>query len=284
MSRPRIDNDADRQEDELLSDSDREGGAEGEESDVSITSSDSDTDDENKGPLEIKDVSHPDFVIKCPTCAIYHPKPTLCDLYRTCHFCTRIHRWPADLQVTHHVKAAGALHILAASYGHPDDAARAVDIAGKLQEHVNDLPFTGSLRGCRLLLLDDDFLIDLFGDPCPGMCKRIRIRYSILERRAELFADEIEPGYLKENIDVLATVTTTPRLKIVTATYGHRAGVVRNKGEFNIAEALQARCDKYSGDFMELTHDEELEALFGDPCPGFSKVASPTVPTLPNTH
>ena len=62
-----------------------------------------------------KDVLHPSFQVHCDSCGALHRNPRLCDTYRTCHFCFKIHRQPDQLQVTHHVRPTGPLHITAAA-------------------------------------------------------------------------------------------------------------------------------------------------------------------------
>merc|ERR1711865_524484 len=81
---------------------------------------------------------------------------------------------------------------------------------------------------------------------------------------------EKEPGFLSEILHLRLT-GKKPKLRLFKGTYGHPRGPIRGRGAFDVTEMLQARIDMNDGDFLEISRDESLKAIFGDPCVGTRK-------------
>jgi hypothetical protein len=229
-------------------------------SDDSIVDTDSDHED-----LADDDVRNPELKVNCTTCGALHRNPRMVDTYRCCHFCRMILRQPHELQVVHGIYPKGALHILAASYGHPIDARRATDVSGLLQKLVNS-----KFKGNGLVLKADTPITRLFGDPCEGVPKVLKMRYALIGRRAECFVHENEAGILESSLNIQIP-KTKPRLIVAKAMYGHPHGVVRGRGAFDVTEILQARIDQAGGSYLTIHHSENINRMLGDPCVGMRK-------------
>ena len=61
------------------------------------------------------------------------------------------------------------LRVLAASYGHPDDPARAISVLDILNERIGK-------KAHMVIRPDEDLRILFKGDPCPGTRKTLHIR------------------------------------------------------------------------------------------------------------
>lgn len=64
------------------------------------------------------------FAIRCPACGSAHPNPALCETYRYCQNCSSVMREASSIDMKKIPKPAGRLLVIAASYGHPDDASK----------------------------------------------------------------------------------------------------------------------------------------------------------------
>ena len=186
-----------------------------------------------------KDVMHPSFQVHCDSCGMLHRNPRLCDTYRTCDFCFKIHRQPDQLRVTHRVRPKGPLHIQAAAYGHRrrrTARSRRIGSAAEVCEHQR--------RRVRAAAAAGENLVEPLGDLMrPARGSRLRLRYAIQGRRAERLVTESEPGFLAQDVLVQAARGRQPRLVVRKATYGHPHGVIRGRGAFDVTEFLQARVD-----------------------------------------
>ncbi|GMH63890.1 hypothetical protein TL16_g03829 [Triparma laevis f. inornata] len=209
------------------------------------------------------------FAIRCPACGSAHPNPALCETYRYCQNCSSVMREASSIDMKKIPKPAGRLLVIAASYGHPDDASKAIDVRGTLQKKIEGY----GAKDCLNITPQDD-LLKYFGlkqGPCGGK-KCIRVRFLIEGRRSETIAFEGSHEFHLDNVGLFIVVPKSPPTLILgKCWYGHPRGLIKGRGAFDVTEILQARVEESGGTFLEVNHRENLKELFGDPCPNRRK-------------
>ncbi|GMH85104.1 hypothetical protein TrST_g2760 [Triparma strigata] len=209
------------------------------------------------------------FDIRCPACGSAHPNPALCETYRYCQNCSSVMREASAIDMKKIPKPAGRLLVIAASYGHPDDASKAIDVRETLQRKIEG----HGAKDCLNITPQDD-LLKYFGlkhSPCGGK-KCIRVRFLIEGRRSETIAFEGSHENRLDNVGLFIVVPKSPPTLILgKCWYGHPRGLIKGRGAFDVTEILQARVEESGGTFLEVNHRENLKELFGDPCPNRRK-------------
>ena len=133
------------------------------------------------------------FDIRCPACGSAHPNPALCETYRYCQNCSSVMREASAIDMKKIPKPAGRLLVIAASYGHPDDASKAIDVRETLQRKIEG----HGAKDCLNITPQDD-LLKYFGlkhSPCGGK-KCIRVRFLIEGRRSETIGERGRSNFL----------------------------------------------------------------------------------------
>jgi len=74
--------------------------------------------------------------IRCPACGSAHPNPVLKETYRYCMNCSSVMREAKAIDLSKIPKASGRLLCIAASYGHLDDASKAINVRELIQAKV----------------------------------------------------------------------------------------------------------------------------------------------------
>ena len=174
------------------------------------------------------------------------------------------------IDISHLPKPKGPLLIIAASYGHPNDASLATDVRELLQQRVEMYGAKDRLHIKEL----DHLLEQVFkgkDNPCPGVLKTVRVRFQIDGRRSEVLAHEDEEFHLASPGLYIVVPRQPPTLVLGSCIYGHPRGLNKGRGAFDVTEILQARVEESGGTFLELSNDEDLKELFGDPCPNRRK-------------
>eukprot|EP00968_Pinguiococcus_pyrenoidosus_P028795 scaffold8108_cov267-Pinguiococcus_pyrenoidosus.AAC.5 len=199
-----------------------------------------------------------------------------------------------------------AVIVRAASYGHPSQASLATNCTQKLQGLVSDggermqavsravpgnsLATTG-LAGLRIS--SDTDLRALFGDPCPGQAKVLRIRYAASSHKvtdglgnsrclsryqtrgvmceASVYEHPERDGYLREPLHIKIPQKRA-LIRVENAQYGHPRGAFRGRFAVNVSEVLSNRVQQVEGQFLRITTSEDVSRIFGDPQPGRMKV------------
>ena len=233
--------------------------------------------------------------VRCPACGTAHPNPQLCETYRYCTNCSSVMREASAIDTskipkpgapTNDVRAgplpsapppnsllspfaAGRLLVIAASYGRPDDASKAVDIRETLQRKIEGY----GAKDCLNITPQDNLLtyLGLRSAPCSGR-KCIRVRFLIEGRRSETIAHEGSTEFHLDDLGLFIIVPKSPPSLILgKCWYGHPRGLIKGRGAFDVTEILQARVEESGGTFLEVNHREHLDKLFGDPCPNRRK-------------
>ena len=109
------------------------------------------------------------------------------------------------------------LRILNASYGHPKGLSpqgrMSVDVTEVVQGMVD---WTG---GSYLSISYLSSVKNMFGDPCPGYPKDLRIRFEIAGREGEVLCDEMR-GFLRQRCQIEYAPTIQPLIFCKQATWG----------------------------------------------------------------
>eukprot|EP00520_Triparma_pacifica_P015534 CAMPEP_0118636470 /NCGR_PEP_ID=MMETSP0785-20121206/2643_1 /TAXON_ID=91992 /ORGANISM="Bolidomonas pacifica, Strain CCMP 1866" /LENGTH=350 /DNA_ID=CAMNT_0006527605 /DNA_START=86 /DNA_END=1135 /DNA_ORIENTATION=- len=212
--------------------------------------------------------------IRCPACGSAHPNPKLKETYRYCMNCRSVMREASSIDLSKIPKAAGRLLCIAASYGHLDDASKAIDVREKVQAIIEG----HGAKDC-LNIPPQKNLLQLFGlnvtqSPCSlneGR-KCVRARFLVEGRKSEVVAIEGGKEFYLDNLGLFFSVPKSPPTLILgECWYGHPRGVQNGRGAFDVSEVLQARVEESGGTFLEISRLESLKDLFGDPCPNRRK-------------
>ena len=205
--------------------------------------------------------------IRCPACGFAHPNPSLCETYRYCAKCFSVMREASAIDLSKIPKPVGRLLVIAASYGHRDDASKAIDVRKTLQDWIEG----HGAKDCLRITHQDDLLkllgLDKSQSPCAGK-KCIRARFLIEGRRSEIAVHEGDTEFHLEEPGLFFSVPKSPPTLILgSCWYGHPRGLINGRGAFDVAEVLQAKVEESGGTFLEIERSESLKDLFGDPCP-----------------
>ena len=208
---------------------------------------------------------------RCPQCGHAHKNPALVKTYCLCHHCSFIHE-PAStissMVKKKWLREQGKIRILAASYGHPSDAAQAVDCTAALEALCEK-----SARESLFLDRTEDLRRTLCNgkDPAPGHRKVVIVRYILNGRRGTVSTWEGSfAGRLKEDFEIKGGAAR-PLINIVRAQYGQPGGIKNGRGAFDVTDSLQARVHAARGRFCIVKRDEHLPSWFGEPSLGRAK-------------
>jgi len=109
------------------------------------------------------------------------------------------------------------LKIIRALYGHPKGRSSTGAMCTDVTEIVQG--FVDLMGGSYLNLSPQSSVSQMFGDPCPGYTKDLRIEYEVSGRNGSIVRDEFR-GHLKKRIYIEETPTVAPLLLVDKATYG----------------------------------------------------------------
>ncbi|CAK4624123.1 hypothetical protein LEN26_018729 [Aphanomyces euteiches] len=215
-------------------------------------------------------------VLRCPNCGVAHPKPELVETYRYCHSCLKILHEGKQLQLGDKMTKLNQLTVVAASFGHPLDALKAINVVEELQACVVVTPTFSQIKiGTGVHLLRE--LFKRHQDPAPGEPKVLCVRYAVpnynpeLTRHGEIHCQVSADGILTQPLALTFHTDRLPKVWINRAIYGHRHSTTPGL-VFDVTERLTGRTDcNGGGDFMSLGVNDDLEQLFGEPCAGMTK-------------
>ena len=199
--------------------------------------------------------------VRCSRCGTRHRNPLLLLCYRLCHVCGCVLKEPSDIVPP----VATGLRALAATYGHPTDASLAVDVTVSVEALARR-------EGFLEIRKEDDLrrVLGVTRDPAPRTRKVLRIRYAIEGVRGEATVEEGDfPFHLKGDFCLRAS-KVPPLVTLASATYGHPLST-KGAASFDVRDALQYRVDVNEGKFLEVSRQEDLRRIFGDPCRGRPK-------------
>ena len=208
---------------------------------------------------------------RCPQCGHAHKNPALVKTYCLCHHCSFIHEPAstiASMVKKKWLREQGKIRILAASYGHPSDAAQAVDCTAAMEALCEK-----SARESLFLDRTEDLRRTLSNgkDPAPGHRKVVIVRYILNGRRGTVSTWEGSfAGRLKEDFEIKGGAAR-PLINIVRAQYGQPGGIKNGRGAFDVTDSLQARVHAARGRFCIVKRDEHLPSWFGEPSLGRAK-------------
>jgi len=129
-----------------------------------------------------------------------------------------------DLVLQKGINTNSRLTIVASEYGHPHDLMRRFDVKEKIQGMVDML---GDGKFVKINSGID--LSQLFGEPCEGVNKVLKVKYIIDALYARIEATEAR-GWLLEPIHLLAP-SVTPSVTITFATFSPKSSVGRKVTE-----------------------------------------------------
>eukprot|EP01032_Pedospumella_encystans_P021707 gene21707-24614_t len=109
------------------------------------------------------------------------------------------------------------LRVFSAIYGHPKGATNTGRMSFDVLELVQAL--IDQNGGSYLSISSYTPLERLFGDPCPGYSKDLRIQYEVRSRGGSVNYAEVR-GHLRKRIYISASPTVAPIIYVQTATYG----------------------------------------------------------------
>ncbi|KAF0698661.1 Aste57867_10755 [Aphanomyces stellatus] len=219
--------------------------------------------------------------LRCPHCGVAHPKPALVETYRYCPSCAKVLREstvalaPFLQKRNQPSDELNKLAVLAASFGHPTDAARAIDVTAELRGRVVVTATFSELEipaGIHLMQM----LFKTHADPAPGIQKVLVVRYLVpnfnpeLTRHGEIVLEESMTGTLAAPLLLRFHMNQLPKVWINRAVYGHRHSVTPSL-VFDVTERLTGLADRNGGDFLSLEAAADLCALFGEPCDHITK-------------
>ncbi len=110
------------------------------------------------------------------------------------------------------------MSVYEATYGHPKGSTS----TGRMSYDVMEIIIQSMIdqNGGSYLCLSSFYpLTRMFGDPCPGYTKDLRIRFEILGRKGQLTYPEIH-GYLAKRISILQSPLIAPIIYVISGTYG----------------------------------------------------------------
>mmetsp|Transcript_7656 Transcript_7656/g.17496 ORF Transcript_7656/g.17496 Transcript_7656/m.17496 type:complete len:1090 (-) Transcript_7656:8-3277(-) len=240
---------------------------------------------------------------RCPLCGAAHPNPSLAHSYRSCFRCSGVLTLPGLLhkevfaqrkkEAEERARAAGSamagaegwrpdpLYVLAASLGAPNDAGKAYDAAPGLRLRIRTEK--GGTRGVLELRRGEHLpsALGMWRDPHPGEPKLLRIRYELVNvnsatwqstaTQGEVRVSVPADGVLTQGFTVANPTGAAAMVKVGLATFGHPLGARKGRGAFDVSEQLQGLVDQTDGQFLEISHSEDIYKLFDDPSPGMPK-------------
>jgi len=106
-----------------------------------------------------------------------------------------------------------------ATYGHPKGLSPQGRMSTDVKEVVQGIVDAGMAGGNYLTLSYMRPVKPIFGDPCPGYPKDLRIHFEICGRSGELINDEIR-GHLIKRMHLEFSPTIKPLIFVMSATYG----------------------------------------------------------------
>lgn len=109
------------------------------------------------------------------------------------------------------------LRIIKASYGFP----KGISSDGRMSYDATELVqgIVDTLGGSYLFISSNTPLTRIFGDPCPGYTKDLRVRYEVCGRFASETYDEIR-GHLRRRVFIEQAPSIAPVIIITSAFYG----------------------------------------------------------------
>ncbi len=111
------------------------------------------------------------------------------------------------------------LNIINATYGHPKGLSPQGRMSTDVTEVVQGIVDAGMAGGNYLTLSYMRPVKPMFGDPCPGYPKDLRIHFEICGRSGELINDELR-GHLVKRMHLEFSPTIKPLIFVLSATYG----------------------------------------------------------------
>tara|TARA_B110000208_G_scaffold102067_1_gene127117 strand:- start:173 stop:1909 length:1737 start_codon:yes stop_codon:yes gene_type:complete len=146
--------------------------------------------------------------------------------------------------------SGGKVVIEEATWGHPNDRTKQVDVTPELRVRV-------AATGGRLLkLTKGDDLCEMLGDPCPGFRKALQVRLHIPHLASKVTIPESH-GFLRSDLNVLAP-TVAPALVVLSARFSQEHGTAFA----DVTTAVQAMVDANGGYTLEFGTDVNLRSLF----------------------
>lgn len=155
-------------------------------------------------------------------------------------------------------KAERYLRIFRAIYGHPKGASSTGAMSQDVTEIIQGF---ADLQGSSYLYLSSlTPLHNIFGDPCPGYTKDLRIEYEVSGRHGTIIRDEFR-GHLKKRIFLEEAPTVAPLIMVQSATYGITP--TGRREQLRVLEKLvgQVRLLEHKQDQGVLLTDEELDFI-----------------------
>jgi hypothetical protein len=109
------------------------------------------------------------------------------------------------------------LRIYQATYGHPKGITKTGRMSFDVTEIIQSMVHQNG--GAYLQLSAFMPVARIFGDPCPGYVKDLRIRFEIMGRKGSIKYPE-NRGHLLKKISIMSSPTITPLIYVLSATYG----------------------------------------------------------------
>ena len=106
-----------------------------------------------------------------------------------------------------------------AQYGHPKGLSPQGRMSVDVTEVVQGIVDAGMAGGSYLTLSYMRPVKPIFGDPCPGYPKDLRIQFEVCGRSGEMINDEIR-GHLIKRVHLEFSPTIKPLIFVLSATYG----------------------------------------------------------------
>ena len=106
-----------------------------------------------------------------------------------------------------------------ATYGHPKGLSPQGRMSVDATEVVQGIVDAGMSGGSYLTLSYMRPVKPIFGDPCPGYPKDLRVNFEVCGRSGEVISDEIR-GHLIKRVHVEFSPTIKPLIFVLSATYG----------------------------------------------------------------
>jgi hypothetical protein len=109
------------------------------------------------------------------------------------------------------------LRINQATYGHPKGTTKTGRMSFDVTEIIQSMVHQNG--GSYLSLSAFMPVARIFGDPCPGYVKDLRINFEIIGRKGSIKYPE-NRGHLMKKISIMSSPTITPLIYVLSATYG----------------------------------------------------------------
>eukprot|EP01034_Spumella_vulgaris_P024630 gene24630-30998_t len=109
------------------------------------------------------------------------------------------------------------LRIFSGTYGFP----KGISSTGRMSYDVSEIlqSMVDQNGGSYLSLSSYTPLARIFGDPCPGYPKDLRLSFEIVGRSGSVTNSELR-GYLRKKLQIKCSPTVAPLIFVVSATYG----------------------------------------------------------------